>query len=247
MVRIEHLTCRRGGRAVIDDLTLHVRPGEKVCLFGPSGAGKSTLVQLLLGLLPACGGAAAVKARRRAAVFQAPGLFWYKTLAANIFYPIELQGIPIDGPVRSRYAGWLDAAGLAGAEALYPHQVSGGMQQQAALVRAFLAQPELVLLDEPFTSIDAVAKRRIIAHIRQACPGVTLLWITHAVDEIPLMADRLLVFGEMRLSAYREIAVSPDIGLDRLAAAIFGAGDRGELCPCIDKARTDEKEAQCEA
>lgn len=223
MVRIEHLTRRLNGRRVIDDLSLHIRPGEKVCLFGPSGAGKSTLVALLAGLSQNFEGTAAVNARRRAVVFQEPGLFWYKTLEENMLYPLKLGGIPIDRTVRQKYAGWLAAAGLNGFEHHYPHQVSGGMKQQAAVIRGFLTGPDFILLDEPFKSVDAAAKRRMIAHIRRTCPEATLLLITHSLDEIPLIAERLLVFSEMRLTAYREMAVSPQTPLDQLAARIFGA------------------------
>ncbi|WP_124328748.1 ATP-binding cassette domain-containing protein [Desulfonema ishimotonii] len=223
MLNVFNLIKTMNGRTVIGNLSFTVRKGERVCLFAPSGAGKSTLIRILSGLDKKFAGRVSVNAERRATVFQEPGLFWYKTVAENIFYPLKLSRIAVDETIRQQYAEWMAVTKLKGFESYYPCEISGGMKQKAAIIRAFLLQPDLILMDEPFKSIDMAAKREIMAHIRSGYPDITLLLVTHHPDEIPLITDKVLLFREPQLSDKSEILeIAADTGLHELAERLFG-------------------------
>jgi len=200
MIRISHLTRRFSGRTAVDDLSLTIAPGERVCLIAPSGAGKSTLIRILSGLDRDYAGTVSIRCGLRTAVFQEPGLFTHKTLRDNIRYPLRPAGRSPSGALDRRYARWLGVTGLYEAQDLYPFQVSGGMKQMTAIARAFLLRPDLVLMDEPFKSVDPGAKERIMAHIRETCPETTLVMTTHHRDEPALIRGRDIRFTGPHLS-----------------------------------------------
>lgn len=225
MLKISNLIKTMNGRTIIKNLNMTVNQGDKVCLFAPSGAGKSTLVSILSGLDKKFAGTVFLKAEHQATVFQDPGLFWYKTLEENIFYPLKLNSIALDEEIRLGYAEWMKVTKLKGFESYYPHEISGGMKQKAAIIRSFLLQPDLILLDEPFKSIDMAAKREITAHIRADYPDITLILVTHNLDEIQLITDKVLLFKEQGLSdLYDVLDVSGDINLYELG--FFNGYDR---------------------
>lgn len=183
------------GTVAIQDVSLTLREGEFVALVGQSGVGKSTLLRIVGGLLRPKSGQ--IK-RTHAAdaigiVFQNYNLMPWRTVTQNVCLPLEIKG-NID-PERVQY--FVELVGLAGFENSHPAQLSGGMAQRVALARALVHDPDLLLLDEPFGSLDALTRERMaqeLLRIRQAHP-ITVFMVTHSIDEAILLADRVLVLG----------------------------------------------------
>lgn len=221
MITVDHLSKYHKKQEIIRDLSFCLRPGERLGLLAPSGAGKTTLIHILSGLDTDFGGCIEIKARCRCTVFQEPGLFWYKSVAENIRYPLKLKGIPFEDTLQEQYREWLAVTGLAGSENLCPHQISGGMKQKTALIRAFLPNPDLVLLDEPFSWMDTDSKRAIISHIRKRYPDTAVLMASHALDEITELAQSVLLFRERKLSRFEIIALGPVSELGSLSPTPF--------------------------
>lgn len=191
------------GVEALRDIGLGVVEDEFVCVVGPSGSGKTTLLMLLSGLLqPTRGeiwfeGELLSRPRTRIGfVFQDANLMPWRTTAENIRLPLELQG------VSSHQAGeqvqeMVGLVGLAGFERAYPPDLSGGMAQRAALARALVHSPDLLLLDEPFGSLDALSRERMESELLRIWreQQVTVLLVTHSIREAVLLADRVLVLS----------------------------------------------------
>ena len=190
-----------GGRAVLDGLHLDVRAGEFVALLGPSGCGKSTLLRILAGLDTDVRGEVMI-ARRRAVAFQAPRLLPWKNVWRNVV--LGLPGRPKKvGAIRALAEVGLEHRGDA-----WPATLSGGEAQRAALARALVREPELLLLDEPFAALDALTRLKAQDLVEQLWrrhePAVVL--VTHDVEEALLLADRVLVMGNG--------VIEHDVGID---------------------------------
>jgi NitT/TauT family transport system ATP-binding protein len=182
-----------GSGPLFEGLELEVPEGGVLALVGLSGCGKSTLLRLIAGLLVPAGGAVAVRAERRAFVFQSPTLLPWRTVAANVRLPLELAGEEDGG----RVAGALAAVGLADAAGALPRALSGGMQMRASLARALVTRPQLMLLDEPFGALDALTRRalhEVFLELWRA-EGFTAVLVTHDIDEAVLLADQVAVLG----------------------------------------------------
>ena len=186
-----------GGREVLRGLDLDLRPGEFVALLGRSGSGKSTLLRALAGLDRGVEGDLTVPAAR-SVVFQDPRLLPWATILDNVI--LGLDGRRADADAAGR--GALAEVGLAGHEDDWPKTLSGGEAQRAALARALVRSPELLLLDEPFGALDALTRIRMHALVQQlhARHRPAVLLVTHDVDEAVLLADRVLVLTDGRLS-----------------------------------------------
>ncbi|NEQ95540.1 MAG: ABC transporter ATP-binding protein [Cyanothece sp. SIO2G6] len=185
-----------GSRLVLDDITLSAKPGEVVALMGPSGCGKTTLLNLLAGVLAPTMGEIGVVPRDIAYVFQEPCLFPWYTVTENIALGLTAQGM---GPRRRHQIarGLAETVGLATAAQLYPDQLSGGMKQRVNLARAFAVTPQLLLLDEPFGSLDMGTRQQLqqllIHWVQQH--HTTAILVTHDLAEAVIMGDRLLVLS----------------------------------------------------
>lgn len=201
-----------GDLPVVDGFTSEFKTGELVALVGPSGCGKSTLLHLAAGLeMPtqgsvlADGNKVAGPHPSRTLVFQEHALYPWLTLEDNVALALEFQNTP---KKRAREAAreWLARVSLAGFEHYYPHQVSGGMRQRAALARAFIAQPQTMLMDEPFGALDALTRLALQDVLRQliAQEKPTVLLVTHDVDEALFLADRIVVFSPRPARVLRE-------------------------------------------
>ncbi|KRB17447.1 ABC transporter ATP-binding protein [Achromobacter mucicolens] len=201
-----------GDLPVVDGFTSEFKTGELVALVGPSGCGKSTLLHLAAGLeMPTQGSVLADGTKvagphpSRTLVFQEHALYPWLTLEDNVALALEFQNTP---KKRAREAAreWLARVSLAGFEHYYPHQVSGGMRQRAALARAFIAQPETMLMDEPFGALDALTRLALQDVLRQliAQEKPTVLLVTHDVDEALFLADRIVVFSPRPARVLRE-------------------------------------------
>ncbi len=181
-------------------LSLQVRPNEVVCIVGPSGCGKTTLLRCIDGLIPLSGGRILIDGQevrepssQVAVVFQHFGLFPWKNVYDNVAYGLRLRGASREE--MARVAEYIRLVGLEGAERRYPYQLSGGMQQRAGLARALAIHPSILLMDEPFASVDAQTREllqeellRIWERERQ-----TMVFITHSIDEAILLGDRVVI------------------------------------------------------
>jgi NitT/TauT family transport system ATP-binding protein len=188
-----------GGLEALDSATFSVAPREFVCVLGPSGSGKSTLLRILAGLLePSCGSFSFVGGRPKIGmVFQQSNLMPWRTTLENITLPLELEGIP-PGERRARAQELIDLVGLQSFESSWPRDLSGGMAQRVAIARALVHDPDILLLDEPFGSLDALTRERMwteLARIWQM-RRKTVLMVTHSIGEALFMADRVLVLTQ---------------------------------------------------
>ena len=199
---------------VLDTFGLHAKPGEFVALLGPSGCGKSTLLRLVAGLEPPRSGRILADGLpitgphpSRVVVFQDPTLYPWRTVWDNVALGLEAQGVLRQR--RNRVDEALRLVGLDGFARAYPHQLSGGMAQRAALARALVNDPRLLVLDEPLGKLDSLTRIQmqgeIVALWRRA--GFTALLVTHDVEEALLMATRVIVFSERPARIKAELAV----------------------------------------
>ncbi len=187
---------------VIEDLSFAIPPGGRVTLFAPTGAGKTTLIDILTGVDRSFEGAFRLTACSPATIFQEPRLFPYMTVEENVFLPCQIRCIPLTQALRGKYERWLEVCGLEGHRRHYPYQLSGGMKQKVALMRGFVTDPDFVMMDEPFKSLDLRSKQAIIRHILEVHPNISLLFVTHALEEVPLLTQSVLLFKTNRLADY---------------------------------------------
>jgi NitT/TauT family transport system ATP-binding protein len=202
-IAVRHLTkSYNGGRVVaLQDVSFEVQPYESLCILGPSGCGKTTLLRLVDCLISRDQGEVLldgepVTAPRPdvAVVFQHFGLFPWKNLEENIGYGLALRGQPRQ-EIAQRVERYIGLVGLRGFEKSYPYQLSGGMQQRAGLARALAVNPSLLLMDEPFGSLDAQTRETLqeeLAKILQQ-ERKTMLFVTHSIDEAIYLGDRILL------------------------------------------------------
>src|SRR5690606_6064134 len=212
-LRFEEVDKRFGQLEVIKGFNGEFAPGEVVALVGPSGCGKSTLLHLVAGLeLPSSGKVYAddqVIDRphpSRTLVFQEHALYPWLTLIENVSLALEFQKVKRD-EARRQALHWLEKVQLKDFAAYYPHQVSGGMRQRASLARAFIARPQVLLLDEPFGALDALTRMTLQDVLRDLIreEHPTVLLVTHDVDEALFLADRVLVFSQRPTTVLKEI------------------------------------------
>ena len=211
----------------IDDLTFEVEPGEFLCIVGPSGCGKTTLLKCLSGLLRPTSGAAYLEGRLiekspdgLALVFQeySRSLLPWMTVGANVRLPLLGQRIR-KSERRSRAAAALDAVGLTGFEDKHPWQLSGGMQQRVAIARALAYQPHLLLMDEPFASVDAQTRadlEDLVLDVHERF-GITVVFVTHDIDESVYLSDRIVVLTHRPTSVKEIVPVSLSRPRDQIA------------------------------
>ncbi len=209
VLQIEGLTHTYGSGSTahqaLRDITFDVMRGELVSIVGPSGAGKTTLLRTLAGLMPPTGGTLLFDGQPirgvpagLAMVFQdyRNSLFPWLTVKANVNFP--LRGRVASSEARDRVAASIEAVGLRGFEERFPGQLSGGMQQRVAIARALAYQPEIMLMDEPFASVDAQTREDLedlVLRVKDDF-GMTVLFVTHDIDESVYLADRVVVLSK---------------------------------------------------
>ena len=189
-----------GGLRALDQVSFEVCPQEFVCVLGPSGSGKSTLLRILAGLLPPTSGEVVFSDGQQPGigmVFQQANLMPWRTVIENLTLPLELAGIDSD-TAHQKAREMMELVGLDGFDAYWPRDLSGGMAQRVAIARALIHDPDLLLLDEPFGSLDALTRERMwtelsrIWQVRQK----TVVMVTHSISEALFLADRVLVLTQ---------------------------------------------------
>jgi len=189
-----------GGLRALEDVSFEVCPREFVCVLGPSGSGKSTLLRVLAGLYSPTAGQVKFSdggTPRIGMVFQQSNLMPWRTAIDNIMLPLELQNMD-RVMARARAQELIDLVGLTGFESALPRDLSGGMAQRVAIARALIHDPDLLLLDEPFGSLDALTRERMwmeLSRIWQARQK-TVIMVTHSIEESLFLADRVLVLTQ---------------------------------------------------
>jgi NitT/TauT family transport system ATP-binding protein len=198
-----------------ETVDLTIRAGEFVTLVGPSGCGKTTLLKAIAGFLRPTEGAIACDGklvqgpgRERGVVFQELAILPWRTVRRNIGHGLEIAGVPRperDASVRRL----IDLTGLAGFEERYPHELSGGMRQRVAVARTWAADPDVILMDEPFAAVDAMTRLTLQEELGRLCAATskTVFFITHSVDEAVFLGDRILVMTKRPGRIKAEIAV----------------------------------------
>ncbi|MFD7711516.1 ABC transporter ATP-binding protein [Streptomyces sp. NPDC059785] len=192
---------RRGSVEALRDVDLDAADGEFVAVVGRSGCGKSTLLRLIAGLLPPTRGTVRVGGRDVtgprpdcAVLFQRPALLPWRSVLDNVLLPAEISGAG-RGSSRARALDLLATMGLDGFQQRLPHELSGGMQQRVALCRSLMQRPRVLLMDEPFSALDALTRDELCAELQRTHREhpATVVLVTHSVDEAVLLADRVVV------------------------------------------------------
>ena len=185
-------------------LDFDIKAGEFVSVVGPSGCGKSTLMKMVAGLLPISGGKLELSGKRVRGpqtdvgiVFQSALLLPWRRVLDNILLQAEIRGMPMEA-ARERAHALIEMAGLKGFEQKYPWQLSGGMQQRVAILRALLHDPSVLLMDEPFGALDAMTRERMNLELQRIwmTSKKTVLLITHSIPEAIFLSDRVFVMSE---------------------------------------------------
>jgi NitT/TauT family transport system ATP-binding protein len=189
------------GLQALDDLSFTVRAEQFVCVLGPSGCGKTTLLRVLAGLLPPTHGEvlfgnSALHTPRHGVgvVFQKANLMPWRSVLDNILLPLEIQHVPKQVAMEKAQA-MVELVGLSGFESVLPRDLSGGMAQRVAIARALIHEPDLLLLDEPFGSLDALTRERMGSELTRIWQArrKTVVMVTHSISESLFLADRVLV------------------------------------------------------
>jgi iron(III) transport system ATP-binding protein len=250
-VAVENLTKRFGSNVVLDELSFDVEAGELFTLLGPSGCGKTTTLLSIAGFVKPdggairCGGATFVDAaakvevpaerRNLGMVFQSYAIWPNMTVAGNVAFPLKVRKAG-RRERQAKVAEVLELVELGELAGRYPHQLSGGQRQRVALARALVYEPSVLLLDEPFSNLDAKLRERARSWLKrlQHRLGLTTVFVTHDQDEAMQMSDRILVMDEGRI---QQIATPEEVyrrPANRFVASFLG---RCNLLPGVVRAR----------
>ena len=189
-----------GGLHALDDITFDVHAREFVCVLGPSGSGKTTLLRTVAGLIKPTSGAVTFADQRQlriGMVFQQANLMPWRTVTENIKLPLEVTGVD-DAAARLKVQEMIELVGLTGFADALPRDLSGGMAQRVAIARALIHDPDLLLLDEPFASLDAMTRERMWTELSRIWQShqKTVIMVTHSINESLFLADRVLVLTQ---------------------------------------------------
>jgi NitT/TauT family transport system ATP-binding protein len=198
-IRIRDLTKTFGALTAIDDVSVDIKSGEFFMIVGPSGCGKTTLLRILAGLEQATAGALDIAAPRsdrpmNAMIFQGDSIFPWMTVWNNAAYGLRMRRVPA-AVIKEVVGHYLARTGLTRFADYYPHQLSGGMRQRVSIARAFANDPEILLMDEPFSALDAQNKLLLQEELLRIWEEhkKTVVFITHSVDEAVLLGDRIMI------------------------------------------------------
>jgi putative spermidine/putrescine transport system ATP-binding protein len=231
---LDGLTAHYGDTLAVDALTLKIGKGELVALLGPSGCGKTTTLRMVAGFVKPTGGKVilggrdltrvATHKRNTGVVFQSYALFPHLTVLENVGFGLRMRHVPTDER-RRRARASLDMVGLAAVADRYPAQLSGGQQQRVALARALVIEPDVLLLDEPLSNLDANLRAEMRGEIRrlQQTLQITALFVTHDQEEALAMSDRIAVMSAGRLVEVGTPMTLSDAPNDPFTAQFLGS------------------------
>jgi len=194
---------RNGKTVALNGVNLDIKENEFICVVGPSGCGKSTLLNIIAGLHEPTSGAAYLDGKKiegtgveRGVVFQQYALFPWRTVLKNVMFPLEMKKTPKEEAEQIALK-YIKAVGLEGFENSYPKELSGGMKQRVAIARAYAADPEVLLLDEPFGALDAQTRVQLQTELLETWQKEkkTCFFITHDVDEAIILAQRVIIMS----------------------------------------------------
>lgn len=189
---------------VIDNISFNVREGEFISILGPSGCGKTTLLRIIAGLEKQDEGEVLIRGKPikgpgqdRAMVFQDYALFPWRNVLGNVLFGLEIRNVPKKEALERAYK-FIKLVGLEGFESSYPHELSGGMRQRVALARALVCEPEILLMDEPLSALDAQTRNVMQAELVRIWNETrkTIIYVTHNIEEAVYMADRIAVLSK---------------------------------------------------
>jgi NitT/TauT family transport system ATP-binding protein len=225
------------GRLVLDEITLELRAGEIVALLGRSGSGKSTLLRTIAGLIPPTRGAVRYRGRElnganpgTAMVFQSFALMPWLTVQDNVELGLAAQGVPV-AQRRERALAAIDLIGLDGFESAYPKELSGGMRQRVGFARALVLEPDVLLMDEPFSALDVLTAENLRTELMslwagQKFPTKAVCIVTHNIEEAVLLADRVIVLGANPGHLRAEVPVDLERPRDRKSPTFAALVDK---------------------
>ncbi|GKU79372.1 ABC transporter ATP-binding protein [Paenibacillus sp. L3-i20] len=218
--RLSHVYVNdKGASLAVEGIDLAVARGEFVSLVGPSGCGKTTVLSLLAGLFPPTGGKVLLNGEKVNGpsakvgyMLQQDYLFPWRTIRDNAAVGLEINGTKSKTTMRA-VEEWLAELGLAGSSQKYPHELSGGMRQRVALARTLVTEPEVLLLDEPFSALDLHIKLQLEDLVQQTLQrlGKTAVLVTHDLAEAVAMSDRVIVLGRNPGHIRKEIVIPEEI------------------------------------
>lgn len=219
-INMVYTDAKKNSRTVLDNVSLNVRRGEFISLLGPSGCGKTTLLRIIADLQQQTSGSVRVAgldarqarlSHKYGMVFQTPALLEWRTVLENTELPLELQKIP-KKERRERAMEQLKIVDLQGYENSYPRELSGGMQQRVGIARALVSEPEILLMDEPFSALDEFTKERLHGDILRIWrrTNKTIVFVTHNISEAVFLSDRVCVMSSnpARLAAVVDIPIA---------------------------------------
>jgi NitT/TauT family transport system ATP-binding protein len=192
------------GVEALRGVSLVIPGGELTTLLGPSGCGKTTLLKIIAGLLPPSSGEIWVKGKKvdgpgpeRAFVFQDFALLPWANVLRNVAFGLELRAVPRDQRLEVA-RGYIDKVGLKGFESRYPHQLSGGMRQRVGLARALAVDADIVLMDEPFSSVDEQTRRKFQEELLELLKveKKTVIFVTHSIEEAAYLSDQIILLSQ---------------------------------------------------
>ena len=221
-----------GAVTALSNVGFDIEQGELISLVGPSGCGKSTLLRILAGLNRPTAGTVELHGRPRlepgpetAVVFQQPILLPWRTILENVLLPIEFRELALPA-YRTRAVELLASVGLDGFENRYPHELSGGMQQRAAIARALIQDPEILLMDEPFGALDAMTREQMNLDVLRIWreSRKTIIFVTHSISEAVFLSQRVFVMSPRpgRLTEILDIDLPFPRSLDVINTDAFG-------------------------
>ena len=203
--RVSHVYDDQHGTVdALDNISFEIQPGEFVCIVGPSGSGKSTLLRIVAGLIKPQQGRVWLDSQvittphpSIGIVFQKANLMPSRSVRDNVGLPLEMEHLPA-GEIRNRAQVLIDLVGLTGFEESYPRGLSGGMEQRVAIARALIHNPTVLLLDEPFGSLDALTRERMALELTRiwSTQQTTVVMVTHSIQEAVFLSDRVLVMTD---------------------------------------------------
>jgi NitT/TauT family transport system ATP-binding protein len=201
---------------VLSEINISIQAGEFVCILGPSGCGKTTLLNLIAGFILPSSGQVLLEGVKilapgpdRGVVFQDATLFPWLTVLKNVAFGLKLKGIK-DPELENAAQGYLEIIGLSKHADKYPYALSGGMRQRVAIARVLALEPKVLLMDEPFSALDANTRERLQDELLRVWMDRhhTVVYVTHSVEEAVYLADRIIILGHADSSIFEEIHVT---------------------------------------